>query len=275
MTAVVVHPITQKRLDILARDLPQSVLISGERGVGLYTIARMIAGSDFVGELRPQDAKEHTDNENGTIRVEMIRSLYDHTRAKHTTRQVVIIDDADRMSSGAQAAFLKLLEEPNSQIRFILTSHSPQKLLPTIRSRVQHTNIQSVTEAQTAEFIASLRVNDPTRKAQLCFIAEGLPAEVQRLIGDEEYFRSRAKIIGDARTFLQASRYDKMVIIQKYRSDRTEALRLIDSMMQILRRSISANPKQPLILQLEKLLETREKISANHNIALQLARFVV
>jgi len=275
MTTVVVHPITQKRLDILVRDLPQSVLISGERGVGLYTIARMITGSDFVGELRPQDAKEHTDNENGTIRVEMIRSLYDHTRAKHTTRQVVIIDDADRMSSGAQAAFLKLLEEPNSQISFILTSHSPQKLLPTIRSRVQHTNIQSVTGVQTAEFIASLGVSDPTRKAQLCFIADGLPAEIQRLIGDEEYFQSRAKIIGDARTFLQASRYDKMVIIQKYRSDRTEALRLIDSMMQILRRSISANPKQPLILQLEKLLETREKISANHNIALQLARFVI
>lgn len=275
MNPVVVHPITQKKLDILARDLPQSVLISGERGVGLYTIARMIAGGDFVGELRPQDAKEHADNENGTIRVEMIRNLYDHTRAKHITRQVVIMDDADRMSSGAQAAFLKLLEEPNSQISFILTSHSPQKLLPTIRSRVQHTNIQSATAAQTVEFIASLGVSDPTRKAQLCFIAEGLPAEIQRLIGDEEYFNSRAKIIGDARTFLQASRYEKMVVIQKYRSDRVEALRLIDSMMQILRRSVSANPKQPHILQLEKLLETREKISANHNIPLQLARFVI
>lgn len=271
----VVHSSAQKKLDQLAQDLPQSVLLSGERGVGLYTIARKLAGNNFAGEVRPQDAKEQIDNENGTIKVEAIRSLYDHTRAKHTSRQVIIIDDADRMSHGAQSAFLKLLEEPNSQIHFILTSHNPQKLLPTIRSRVQHTHIQPATPTQTSEYIAAQGIADPTRKAQLLFIAEGLPAEIARLIGDEDYFKERARIIGDARTFLQADKYGRLVIIQKYRTDRAEALRFIDSTLQILRRSISAKPQQPLITQLDKLLEARERINANHNIALQLARFVV
>lgn len=272
---LIVHPTAQKKLDQLAQDLPQSVLLSGERGVGLYTIARGLAGSNFAGELRPQDAKEHNDNENGTIKVEMIRGLYDHTRAKHTTHQIIVIDDADRMSHGAQNAFLKLLEEPNSHIHFILTSHNPQRLLPTIRSRVQHTHIQPATPAQTAEHIAMLDVTDQTRKAQLSFIAEGLPAEISRLVVDEDYFKERARIIGDARTFLQADKYGRLVIVQRYRADRVVALQFIDSTLQILRRSISAKPQQPLITQLDKLLEARERISANHNIALQLARFVI
>jgi DNA polymerase III subunit delta' len=271
----IVHPTAKKKLDQLAQDLPQSVLLSGERGVGLYTIARGLAGSNFAGEVRPQDAKEHIDNESGTIKVAMIRGLYDHTRAKHTTHQIIIIDDADRMSHGAQSAFLKLLEEPNSHIHLILTSHNPQKLLPTIRSRVQHTHIQPVTPAQTAEHIAAQGCTDQTRKAQLSFIADGLPAEITRLIADEDYFKERARIIGDARTFLQADKYGRLVIIQKYRTDRAVALQLIDSTLQILRRSISAKPQQQLITQLDKLLETRERIAANHNIALQLARFVV
>jgi len=271
---LIVHPSSQKKLDQLAQELPQAVLLSGEKGTGLYTIAKHLAGKRFAGELRPQDIKENPD-ENGTIRVEMVRSLYEQTRAKHTTDKVIVIDNADRMSHGAQNAFLKLLEEPNAHIHFILTAHAPQKLLQTIRSRVQHSHIQPATPAQTAEHITSLGISDPTRKAQLSFIAEGLPAEISRLVADDDYFKERARIIGDARTFLQADKYGRLVIVQKYRTDRAEALQFIDSTLQILRRSISAKPQQQLITQLDKLLETRERISANHNIALQLARFVV
>lgn len=271
----VVHPATEKTLRRLAKTLPQSLLINGERGVGLKTIAAQLAGKELGALVQPQDAKGNTDSENGTITVEMIRNLYEQTRAKHTARHIIIIDDAERMSRGAESAFLKLLEEPNEHIYFILTSHQPQKLLPTIRSRVQQVIIQPVTPAQSADFIASLSATDHTRQAQLQFIAEGLPAELARLISDESYFKERAEIIGDARDFLQADMYKKLLIAQKYRSNRAGALQLCDSAMHILRRTLSAKPQQALVAQLEKLLETSERLASNHNILLQLTQFVL
>lgn len=275
MSQVVIHPSTRRLLDGLRSDSPQSLLISGEKGVGLLTIAQWFADQKLAGLVRPQDIKENIDSESGTISVEMIRKLYEQTRAKYTSNQVIIIDDADRMSRGAQNAFLKLLEEPGSHIYFILTSHAPQSLLQTIRSRTQHIAIQTLDKVASSEFIDSLKDITPVKKAQLQFIAQGLPAELIRLTNDETYFAARSEIISDARDFLQADTYKKLLVAQKYRTDRTKAIQLIDSCMQILRHSLSARPQPAVIVQLKRLLEIRERISANHNVPLQLALFVV
>ena len=50
-------------------------------------------------------------------------------------RRVVIIDAADDLEPPAANALLKMLEEPPASTIFLLVSHSPGRLLPTIRSR--------------------------------------------------------------------------------------------------------------------------------------------
>ncbi len=271
---LITHPVNQTHLDLLAERLPQSLLLTGEPGIGLLTTARHLAGKQLVAVLRPQDAKEHEDP-NGTITVQMIRQLYSQTRAKHTSSQIVIIDDADHMSLGAQAAFLKLLEEPNTFIYFILTSHTPGRLLPTIRSRVQQIALQPATDQQTAAQLQSLGITDTTRQAQLRFIAPGLPAEIARLASDESYFNDRAKIMTDARQLLQSDPYQQLLIIGRYQSDRIAAQQLVDSMLLVARRSLSAKPQTGLVKQLDKLLAIQTNLQANHSVRLQLLRFMV
>jgi DNA polymerase-3 subunit delta' len=275
MTPPALHPKAQIALESLASDLPQSLLLSGEDGVGLLTIAQWLGDSEHASILYPQNIKEQRDDSGGTIRVEMIRRLYEQTRAKRSTRQIIIIDNADRMSTSAQAAFLKLLEEPRHHVHFILTSHRPSVLLPTVRSRVQHFVVQPLTSQASEEFVVALGVIASTRQAQLSFLASGLPAELTRLVYDEAYFLERATIMSDARTLLQANIYEKLRIIQKYRADRTQALQCIDSALRILRRTMSAKPQQPLVAQLEQLLDLRARIDANQNIPLQLALYVL
>jgi DNA polymerase-3 subunit delta' len=271
---LVFHPTTNLHLAAIARDMPQSLLLSGRQGAGLATVARFLASKQLAGTIQPTNTKGEPDA-NGTISVEAIRGLYQQTRAKHARKHIYIIDDADRMSAGAAAAFLKLLEEPNPGTYFILTTHAAQALLPTIRSRVQRITIQSITESQSADYIASLGIDDPTKRAQLLFIASGLPAELSRLAHDTAYFSARAAIIGDAHTLLQGDTYQRLLVAQKYQSDRTTALRLIDGALTILRRSMSSKPQASLTPQLEQLLAIKEAISAQHNIRLQLTRFVL
>ncbi len=65
--------------------------------------------------------------------------------------KVVILRDADRLvvqeaSHEAANALLKVLEEPPSDTHFVLTTSSPQSLLPTVRSRLVPLRIQPVSD---------------------------------------------------------------------------------------------------------------------------------
>jgi len=58
-------------------------------------------------------------------------------RSHDDSYRVVIVDAADDMNRNAANALLKNLEEPPQRVLFLLVSHSPGALLPTIRSRCQ------------------------------------------------------------------------------------------------------------------------------------------
>ncbi len=275
MTSIVLNSTTKKRLAPLEAQLPHALLLAGESGVGLATIAKYLAGQNIASFVEPTDSKEQVNHETGTISVATIRELYEQTRAKSLTPRIFIIDDADRMSLGAQAAFLKLLEEPTKHTHFILTSHTPQILLTTIRSRAQTVLIKPISETETNTFLDTLGVTDLKLRTQLVFLAGGLPAELTRLVRDEAYFGQRALVMADTRTFLTGSSYQKLLIVHAYYQNKLQALTLLDSALAVTKRSLAARPHDSLVGQLEKLLAARVKIEANCNIRLQLTALVV
>ncbi|HEU5121511.1 MAG TPA: AAA family ATPase [Candidatus Saccharimonadales bacterium] len=269
------HPTTQLLLDTLRLKLPQAILLNGPKGSGLFSAAHYLAQERPLLILQPKNARGETDEKTGTITIESIRDLYEQTRTKSRTKRIVIIDGAERMSHGAQSAFLKLLEEPNNTTHFILTSHLPDTLLPTIRSRTQALQILPLTTEQSKMLIQQFDIRNDTKETQLLFLANGLPAELTRLTHDEAYFKQQATIVTDAREFITSDTYHKLLLIQKYRTNREEALNFIDSIMTILRFTLNSKPQHKLIDQLDKLLIARERIAANGSIPLQFAQAVL
>lgn len=73
----------------------------------------------------------------GEIVVEDTRAIAEFFRltAAEEGWRVVIVDGAEEMNRNAANAVLKILEEPPSRALLLLVSHSPGRLLPTIRSR--------------------------------------------------------------------------------------------------------------------------------------------
>lgn len=71
------------------------------------------------------------------VSVDQIRSLADFfgMSAHQGGRRVIVIHPAEAMNTNAANALLKNLEEPPPGLIFILVSHKPQQLLPTILSR--------------------------------------------------------------------------------------------------------------------------------------------
>lgn len=78
------------------------------------------------------------------ITVDQIRGLsrFLHLAPSMATRRVVIVDVADDLERGAANAILKNLEEPPRDTIFLLISHAPGRLLPTIRSRCRALRFQ-------------------------------------------------------------------------------------------------------------------------------------
>lgn len=272
--SLVYNPATKSVIDRTLHNLPHALLLEGDVGVGLLSIARDIAWHDVADIIIPTLAENST-SKHTEIRINQIRELIRATRGKSTKRMIYIIDEADTMGHSAQNAFLKLLEEPPEHTSFILTSHTPQQLLPTIRSRVQTIHVQPITTEQSKKLITDAKIDDPRKVQQLLFIANGKPAELKRLIDNPKQFTERAQIVADAREYLQGSAYQKAMVIQRYASDRPAALRLIEQTIQLLLFGMTKQPSALSISRADQLSRIYDRIAANGNVRLQLTTFVV
>lgn len=263
--SLVVNNTTSLHLERYCLNPPQALLISGVRGVGLHTIARHIAVKH--GETMTVSPTLLTKTSTvPQISIERIRELYEQARTRAAKGRVIIIDDADTMTIPAQNAFLKLLEEPNQSTRFILTSHHPEALLPTIRSRLETCHVVPISKEQTAALIDSYPITSAQKRAQLLFIAEGLPAELTRLIADEGLFRAKASLVGTAKQLLETTSYQRSVILSKEKFTRQSADQLADQLITLLSRA----PSPASIVQIERLLEARENLAHGGIVKLQL-----
>ncbi|MCF6368561.1 DNA polymerase III subunit delta' [Rhizobium halophilum] len=70
--------------------------------------------------------------------------------------RIVIIDPADDLNRNAANAILKILEEPPRRSLFLVLSHAPGKLLPTIRSRCMPLRLSPLGDADLARALAAL-----------------------------------------------------------------------------------------------------------------------
>lgn len=151
--------------------------------------------------IEPEDISDN-DNEGGdsasvtsgkvkrksrSILIDQIRALSDLVglTAHRHGRRVVILHPAEALNINAANALLKILEEPPPATIFILVSHQPQRLLPTIRSRCQQMLMSGPPVHQASAWLTEQGVSDP----EFCLAqAGGAPLSALQL--DQEEMRS-------------------------------------------------------------------------------------
>ena len=107
--------------------VPRFMIVSGERGSGKATLAKEIARRMRAYIIECELSVD-------AVR-EAIKNCY---KCAGTT--VYLFRDADKMSTAAKNAMLKITEEPPRQAHFIVTVQSGDNMLETLRSRA--TNLQ-------------------------------------------------------------------------------------------------------------------------------------
>lgn len=121
-----------------------------------------------------------------SITVDQVRGLQPlfATTPSLSPRRVVLIDAIDDLERGAANALLKNLEEPPAGTVFLLVSHAPGRLLPTIRSRCRTLRFAPLADdvLRVALRRAAPEVEDRELDA-LTQVANGAPGNALRFAG--------------------------------------------------------------------------------------------
>lgn len=154
-------------------------LLAGKSGLGKLDFAQAAARELVAEPGIPQPAGDHPDiiiltygpkDEKGekaqaegkpfelarSIRIKQIRAMQRRliTRPTLGARRAIIIDPADDMEKAAANALLKSLEEPPVGTFFLLVTHRPARLLPTIRSRCRTLRFPVLSDTQLGTMLA-------------------------------------------------------------------------------------------------------------------------
>lgn len=162
-------------------------LISGLEGIGKATLSYRLArfllhfGQNFSAEISTLELPENspvisqitalshpnlrilrrgvsdTNKIAASITVDSVRSmssLFENTSADGNYR-ICIVDSADDLNIASANALLKLIEEPPQHSLFLLISHNPQSLLPTIRSRCRRLSLRPLSHEHVVKVLQS------------------------------------------------------------------------------------------------------------------------
>lgn len=162
--------------------IPQKLMFYGHYGSGKTTVARI--ASKYIQCLNPlpdgspcNECKTCKDiNEKLILNAKSTGGVIEYNMSELTKKSdvsiildkikvvppapykkfVIILDEIQELSSSAQQSMLKILEEPPKNVYFIICTTNPEKLLPTVKSRVQQFRVSRPSVTDLMNLLASI-----------------------------------------------------------------------------------------------------------------------
>ena len=144
------------------QSLPNQLIFSGKKGIGKSTFAYHLINyifsinEDFKYDLKHLEInsmnksfnliQNHSHpnfylidlaDEKKNIEISQIRNMYNFANksAFNNKERIILIDNAENLSLSSSSALLKIIEEPNNNVFFILIYDNSKNILETIKSR--------------------------------------------------------------------------------------------------------------------------------------------
>lgn len=192
---------------IKSNKISHAYILSGEKGSGKKTIARIFAEAlncedekdkpcGKCHSCRMAEGKNHPDiievrhDKPNSIGVEDVREQVVNdvaVRPYNSPYKIYIIPDGEKLTQPAQNALLKTIEEPPAYAVIMILTSNTAALLPTIRSRCVTLNVKPIPDEQVRSYLME-HVKVPDYQADICVaFAQGNIGKAVRLASSENF----------------------------------------------------------------------------------------
>lgn len=222
--------------------IPHAILVTGAKGLGKKTLAKIIAQTAVCSNLSDgiacgscancqKAAKNiHPDiiypEKSGALQsysISTVRQIRTdaYISPNEAAKKVYIFVDVDNMGIPAQNAILKVLEEPPKNVIFIFTCTSASNLLPTVRSRVQQFALKPVSQPELLTHLKETCTKTVSKDlSEIANVASGNIGLAVDLLtsSDFEFTSNTANEI--AQNLVSAREFDLIFAVSKVSDDR-------------------------------------------------------
>ncbi|WP_261815629.1 DNA polymerase III subunit delta' C-terminal domain-containing protein [Vibrio gallicus] len=187
--------------------LPSALLVSSSQGIGAEQIVDVLSAAllcnnssseacEFCHACSLLEANTHPDLHNvsplegkSSISVDQIRECnrYALESSQLNGKRIIIISPAELMTEAAMNALLKTLESPPNDCVFVLNSHEPHRLLPTITSRCQQWHLEASDAAALSWYAEQGMTDIPELYKVLC---NGAPLRLVEFLKHNDAFEN-------------------------------------------------------------------------------------
>lgn len=229
MTDLILNSVTRQQLADFTSTPSHAVILVGPAGSGKNTLAINLA--EAILELKAGSFQDYpyqtiiASEDGKAISIEAVRQLEHFLSLKVPGQsaydRAIIIDNAQLLTTEAQNALLKTLEEPPQGTLLVLTATSDQALLPTIRSRTQLVSVKRPDLIDINDYFQAKNF-DNTAIKQAYAVSGGLIGLMQALLEQTDHPLMQAT--ERARQLLSQSAYERLLIVDELSKQRTLAL---------------------------------------------------
>ncbi len=187
-----------------------------------------------------------------TIGVEPVRDMITESLIKpfYNKHKVFIINDGDILTTQAQNAFLKIIEEPPAYAVFIIVCSNASALLETVLSRAVTITFNPVSDSNIKAYIEQKYPDEP-RIDFLVKYSMGIPGYVDTIIGREDFDEMREEVLNLVPRLLSKNKLHAFDVAEYIDSHKDSAAEIYDMMLMYLRDAIVYASGRP-----EKIINT-------------------
>jgi DNA polymerase-3 subunit delta' len=214
-------------------------LIVGNDGIGKSIIAKYMSNRILKGREDSEsiDIVKYSPS-SASFGVDDVRNIINEVNKKpyEGEKKVLILYKSDKLTTQAQNALLKTIEEPPKGVYLILLSDSLEAILDTIKSRCQIYKLTPLNKQEISTYIEDnyIDLSLEDKKSALAYSA-GVPGKVDRFIGDENLKYLRDVCI---ELFEDIFKQEKQIVLkykELFKNSKEDKLELLDILLSYIR----------------------------------------
>ena len=133
------------------------LLFSGSAGIGKTTLAKILIKQLNVNDFDVLEINASRENGVDEVRDKITGFV---STMPFGEFKVVLLDEADYLSTNAQAAMRGVMETYSSSARFILTCNYPNKIIPALHSRCQGFHMDKIDQTEFTARVAQVLLDE-------------------------------------------------------------------------------------------------------------------